>query len=218
MICRALRHDRRVEAGRYGERVSLTYTDTDHVTFVAEKKLPDDIKLNEFALLLFSVDELCTAASWAASKEGEPESEDPTVLQVRYGSDALLVISVAAGIAGVLYALSNSVAKLTEAARNTAEAKKLEQETEKLEAETDILRAEIDAASAATSSEGFRATLIREVADDLKANGQTVAAHELTEETHRSLVEGELDREPLQRLMNAVTILASYGFVPTRAD
>ncbi|WP_211368193.1 hypothetical protein [Microbacterium rhizomatis] len=112
---------------------------TDLSTFVAEKKLPDDLTILEYSELVSSVEWLCYAAGLAA-RVPDPQL---TIARARYGSDFTLVILVPTAILSTLTAISLVVGRMSRSGRDVAEGWKLQ-----AEADESVARAEKERADA----------------------------------------------------------------------
>jgi mannitol-specific phosphotransferase system IIBC component len=89
----------------------------------AHQKLPDDLTLAEFSDLVGAVESLCASSG----------ARRASVLRVQYGSDFLLVVSIAGSAAAVLVSISVVVKNLAESRKSAAEARKLTSEAKAAE-------------------------------------------------------------------------------------
>jgi len=108
------------------------------VRLTVTAKLPDNVHLGRFAQLTDAVNDYCLGGSWAPYAHawgfGAADYRQlARVVRARYGSDYMLVLSVAGSVAVVLLTLSSVIKNLAAARLDFAHARKIEAETDMLE-------------------------------------------------------------------------------------
>ena len=160
------------------------------------------------------------AAVWAMSFEAESTpvamieiEDDAQLLRAQYGSDFLLAIGIASGLAAVAVGLTKAVKNLAEAARASAEATKAQSESDRAVAETASIweslnsrgRSDITEAQTALSTNQMRNLAKAVISQELTALGLHGAAGSVVDPVNKS----DMGVGPGQ-LANAVRFLAAY--------
>lgn len=151
---------------------------------------------------------------WNTHPLGEIPS--PQLQRAQYGSDFLLIITVSASIAGLLWTLSKVVRNLAEAARinqsmgalHDAELRERKANAAKTEAETDLLRLQIEEAKRRLASPEMVALTTTETAKAFVESGSFGAQDVVLDRGSKYGKDAQLRHA--RSLMGALRTLAAY--------
>lgn len=191
---------------------------TDEARLVATKKLPDDLTLLEYRHLADAIRMLHRGAQWAENSrlwDGIPAHEIPEarLIRAQYGSDWVLIVSIAGSLSTVLLSLAKVVREMSQAAQlnqsmgaiHDAEVRERIANANKTEAETALLRLEIDERrrrlTRSTATEEMRAAIVQVLVESGDGSAQLFETTPMTATT--STVS--------KSLVNAIRTLATYG-------